>query len=196
MPSNPADAQDIKKRLQIKRKPKRQSWLEMGEMEAKAFENVKNQIGYCAIWCGSCVVGNGALKESTKRYEHIIGAYGVDKWGAEDQGFDGQEFMKALTLMQNIPICRGCLKGGGATNCKIRACASSKKSADCTECKEFMACENREALQNVRTGALNAGMIVKTDKDTADQQQLVKKWTAEITSRFPTCIVLSEHGSE
>ncbi len=63
-------------------------------MEAKAFENVKNQISYCAIWCGSCVIGNGVLKELTKRYAHLIGAYGVDEWGAEDQGFDGQEFLQ------------------------------------------------------------------------------------------------------
>jgi len=163
-------------------------------MEAKAFENVKNQIGYCAIWCGSCVVGNGTLKELTKRYEHIIGGYGVDKWGAEDQGFDGREFMKTLQSIQNMPICRGCLKGGGATDCKIRACASSKKLADCTECKEFMTCENREALRKVRTGALKAGMLVKTDKDKADQQ-LLEKWTAVITEKFPNCVVLSEHGS-
>jgi len=164
-------------------------------MEAKAFENVKNQIGYCAIWCGSCVVGNGALKELTKRYEHIIGSYGVDNWGAEDQGFDGRKLMKTLQSIQSIPVCRGCLKNGGATDCKIRACALSKKLADCTECKEFMRCQNREALKKVRTGALKAGMLAKTDKDKANHQQLIKKWTAEITDKFPSCIVLSKHGS-
>ena len=164
-------------------------------MEIKAFENVKNQIGYCAIWCGSCVVGNGTLKELTKRYEHIVGGYGVDEWGAEDQGFDGREFMKTLKSIQNIPVCRGCLKGGGATNCKIRACATSKQLTDCTECKEFMTCENREALQKVRTGALNVGMLVKTDKDTGDQQHLIMQWIAEVKNSFPSCIVLSGPGS-
>jgi hypothetical protein len=58
-----------------------------------------------------------------------------------------------------------------------------------------MTCENREALQKVRTGALNVGMLIKTDKDKADQHQLIKKWTDEITNRFPNCIVLSVHGS-
>jgi len=162
-------------------------------MQSKPFENVKNQIGYCAIWCGSCVVGNGILKELTKRYEHIIEGYGVDKWGAEDQDFDGREFMKSLQSIQNIPICRGCLKGGGATNCKIRTCASSKKLADCTECKEFMTCENREALQKVRTGASRVGMLVKTDK--VGQRKLIEKWTVEIRNKFPHCILLSKHGA-
>ncbi len=165
-------------------------------MEAKAFENVKNQIGYCAIWCDSCVVGNGTLKELTKKYAHIIDGYGIDKWGAQEQGFNGEEFMKSLQAVQNIPVCRGCLKGGGAQNCKIRACAQSKKLVDCTECGEFMTCENHEALQNVRTGALKVGMKVKTEKDKASQQQLIKKWTTEITDKFPNCVVLSKHGSK
>ena len=43
-------------------------------LKAKAFENVQGQIGFCGIWCGSCVVGNGTLKELTKRYEEIISA--------------------------------------------------------------------------------------------------------------------------
>ena len=163
-------------------------------MKAKAFDNVKNQVGYCAIWCGSCVVGNGALKELTKEFKHIIESYGVDKWGAEDQGFDGQELVKTLKSIQAIPVCPGCRKGGGATNCRIRACASSKKLVDCTNCEEFMTCENREALQKVRSGALDAGMSVKTDKDATDQQELIEKWTAELTSRFPHRLILSDHG--
>ena len=84
--------------------------------------------------------------------------------GANEQGFNGQEFMKSLQAIQKIPICQGYLKGGGATNCKIRACAQSRKLADCTECKEFMKCENREALGHVHTGALKVGMIVRTEK--------------------------------
>jgi thiol-disulfide isomerase/thioredoxin len=53
-------------------------------VEAKAFENVKNQIGYCGIWCGSCIVGNGTLKELSKKYAFILEGYGIDKWGADE----------------------------------------------------------------------------------------------------------------
>jgi hypothetical protein len=160
-------------------------------MEAKAFENVKNQVGYCAIWCGSCVVGNGVLKELTRRYEHMISGYGIDKWGAADQGFDGKELMKTLQSIQGIHICRGCQKGGGAVNCRMRACASSRKFADCTECKEFMTCENREPLQKVRSGALRVDMLVKNENEESSQQQLVKKWTAELKSKWQFCILFS-----
>ncbi len=144
-------------------------------MEAKAFGNVKNQIGYCASWCGSCVVGNGALKALTNRYQHIIESYGVEKWGAEDQGFNGADFMKTLQAIRNIPVCPGCVKGGGATHCNIRACASGGNLSDCTQCKEFMLCEHREGLMKVRTGALKAGMLVKTNEEKCERPQLIAR---------------------
>ena len=153
-------------------------------MKAKPFENVKNQIGYCGLWCGSCVVGNGTLKELTKRYEEIIKGYGVDDWGAKD--FDSKEFIKGLTLIQALPICQGCLKGGGNDNCKIRPCALNRKISDCIECNDLTTCKNLEALQKVRTGALRVGMLIKTDKG---QQKLIEKWTAELKNKWPSCIL-------
>jgi len=156
-------------------------------VEAKAFESVKNQIGYCGLWCGSCIVGNGTLKELTKRYEHLIGGYGVDEWGAKN--FDGKEFMKGLASIQTLPVCQGCLKGGGNDKCKIRPCASSRKISDCTECNEQATCKNLEALKKVHIGALRVGMMVKTGNDKADRQQLIKKWIAEIRNKFPNCVI-------
>ncbi len=72
-------------------------------MTDKRFENVKDQIGFCGIWCGSCVVGNGALRELTKRYEQVIQAYGLQEWGPKD--FDFKEFKKALssTIHATVP---------------------------------------------------------------------------------------------
>ena len=58
-------------------------------METKAFENVKDQIGRCGIWCGSCIVGNGTLITLTKRFEHLIKGYGVDKWGSDGEAATG-----------------------------------------------------------------------------------------------------------
>jgi hypothetical protein len=55
-----------------------------------------------------------------------------------------------------------------------------------------MKCENHEALNNVRTGALRVGMTARTEKDTASQQQLIKKWKVEISGKFPSFVVLSE----
>jgi len=127
------------------------------------------------------------LKELTKRYEHIISGYGVDEWGAKD--FDSKEFLKGLASIQTLPICQGCLKGGGNDECKIRPCASNKKISDCNECNELKTCKNLEALQKVRTGALRVGILVKTGNDKADRQQLIRKWTAEIKNKFPNCVI-------
>jgi len=154
-------------------------------METKAFENVKNQIGRCGIWCGSCAVGNGTMRDLAKRSEHVIEGYGVDEWGAKD--FDGREFIKGLKSIQTLPICLGCLKGGGNEICKIRPCAANRKLADCTECNEMKTCGNLEALQNVRKGALQVGMLARFENDKTDQQELIRKWTAEIKKKCSHC---------
>lgn len=133
---------------------------------------------------------NGTLKELTRRYEHFIRGYGVDKWGAKD--FDETEFVKGLATIQTLPICQGCLKGGGNDECKIRPCASERKKLDCTKCNEFMKCKNSEALDIVRTGAAAVGMLMKISKNKADQQ-LIKKLTVEIKAKFPYCLLFSHN---
>lgn len=154
-------------------------------MKVQPFENVKNQIGYCGIWCGSCVVGNGGLRELTKRYGEIVKNYGLEDWAPRN--FDFKEFLKGIASIQAVPHCQGCLKGGGRTNCEMRACASNKKIGDCSECDEPKACKNNEILQHMRTGALAAGLFVKTKK--TDPQRLVREWTSELKTKWPSCIL-------
>ena len=151
----------------------------------KAFENVREQIGFCGIWCGSCVVGNGTLRELTERYGEIIGAYGLEEWAPKD--FDYKEFLKGLESIQGMPLCPGCLKGGGKDNCEMKACASNKTIDNCSECHELAACQHVEVLQKMRSGALAAGLFVKTEK--VDRQQLVEAWMAELKSQWPCCIL-------
>jgi len=151
----------------------------------EAFDNVKNQIGFCGIWCGSCVVGNGTLRELTKKYTTIIKNYDLEGWAPKD--FDFKEFAKGLASIQNVPLCPGCLKGGGRDNCEMKACALNKGITDCSQCAQPEACKNLETLQKMRTGARNAGLSVKT-KD-VDSQELIKKWTAELKSKWPCCIL-------
>jgi len=123
------------------------------------------------------------LRELTKRYEHIIKAYGVDEWAPKE--FDAKEFMKGLASIQTIPVCQGCLKGGGKTDCEMRNCALSKNVADCVECGQRAACRNIEPLQKVHVGAHDAGMMVKTEN--VDRKELIEKWTAELKSKCPDC---------
>jgi hypothetical protein len=154
-------------------------------MKAESFENVKNQIGYCGIWCGSCVVGNGVLRELTRRYEEIIERYGMKEWGPKE--FDFKEFAKGLTSIQNMPLCQGCQKGDGRPNCEMRICALKKKLKDCSECDQPEACQNLEILQKMRTGALGAGLLVKTEN--IDRRKLLKKWTTELKDKWPHSIL-------
>ena len=101
----------------------------MSKANLTAFECVKDQIGFCGIWCGSCVVGNGTLRELTVRYEEVTKAYGLKNWAPGD--FDYDEFSKGLSSISDIPVCQGCLKGGGRDDCEIRACALGRNLEDC-----------------------------------------------------------------
>lgn len=154
-------------------------------MKAEPFENVRNQIGFCGIWCGSCAVGNGVLRELTRRYEQIIQRYGLKEWAHED--FDFEEFTKGLASIGAMPLCRGCLKGDGTPNCGIRACALEENLSSCSECDKLTECKNSEMLQKMRIGARQAGLFLKIGN--VNRQELTEKWTADLKGRWPCCIL-------
>jgi hypothetical protein len=155
------------------------------KLQADAYTNVKGQIGYCGIWCGSCVVGNGVLRKLTKEYETIIRDYGLKEWAPRDFNFN--EFMKGLISIQNMEPCNGCLKGGGRDNCEIRACAQSKKLKDCSECSDVKSCLNKKILEHMRSGAQRAGLFVKRRK--GNRSTLLKKWRKKLKNTWP-CYIL------
>ena len=154
----------------------------------QTFVNVKDQIGFCGLWCGSCIVGNGTLHKLTEEYKKLISAYGLRQWAPDDFNFD--EFVKGLDSIQKLPLCSGCLKGGGRNPCEIRTCASNKGLRDCTSCKEFGRCANAEILEHMRPGARDAGMSVKTQN--IDRGEFIKTETAELKAKWP-CSILFMH---
>ena len=157
-------------------------------LKAEAFDNVKDQIGHCGIWCGSCAVGNGSLKELTKQYLEIIEKHGLEKWAPKN--FDFKEFRKGLVSVSEASFCSGCLKGGGRTDCEMRSCVSNKKIANCTICDEFMTCENSKLLRMMREGAKEAKLLVIDKND--DEQMFLENGIKELKKRFPSCILLCD----
>lgn len=154
-------------------------------MKTDAFDNVKDQIGCCGIWCGSCVVGTGVLNELTRRYRDLVMSYGLDHWGPKDVGY--REFFDALESIQATPLCSGCLKGGGRDDCELRACVVARGIGDCSVCGAGAACEQAELLEEMRSGAVKAGLFVK-DGD-APREELLEEWTAILKTRWPFSIL-------
>ncbi|UCG86193.1 MAG: DUF3795 domain-containing protein [Gemmatimonadota bacterium] len=154
----------------------------------QAYDSVKPQIGYCGIWCGSCVVGNGALSELTRRYRKTTEAYDLGEWAPRD--FDYSEFAQGLASIQAMPTCPGCRAGGGRDDCEIRTCARSRELDDCTKCGDFGKCEHQGILERMRTGAVDAGLMVRRDSRSNDE--LLREWSAEIERRWPCCVLFLE----
>lgn len=159
----------------------------MSNDKARAYANVRPQIGYCGIWCGSCAVGNGALQELAGRLESILKAYGVGKWAPPT--FDYEEFSKGLAAIRQLRLCPGCLNAGGRENCPMRACAKAQGLDDCTSCDDASNCRHREVLEHMRTGARAAGLFVKNSEE--DREAFLASAEAEIKSRWPSSILFS-----
>jgi hypothetical protein len=166
----------------------RKEWKMEQRARIAAFENAKDQIGYCGIWCGSCVVGSGALRRLSNKYKVLLDGYGVLEWGPKE--FDSLEFLKGLESIGNLALCPGCLKGGGRDDCELRNCAVSKGIDGCIQCDTQSTCEHQEILDHMRTGALAAGLFVKTGNQ--DKQELIETWTALLEERFPCCLLFEE----
>jgi hypothetical protein len=149
-------------------------------MERDAFQNVFDQVGFCGIWCGSCAVGTGALMELADRYRDMCESHGLGHWGAPE--YDYEKFLKGLESISGLPVCPGCLKGGGRDNCEIRHCASERHLAGCGACTDPAACRHDALLDHMRSGARAAGLVVVDIPGTHElpkerrQQELASAW--------------------
>jgi len=147
------------------------------------FENVKNQIGFCGIWCGSCGAGNGAIQELARRFEEVVKDCKLDKWVPKE--FDFKEFAKGLTSIQAMPLCHGCRKGGGPPTCSVRTCALEKAMADCSQCDQLAECKNFARLEKENPRIKEGLMEIKNK----NRKELIEKWANEIQTKWPNCIV-------
>ena len=155
-------------------------------MTTKGFENVKNQIGYCGIWCGSCPGGNGAILELTRRLEQALKGSNPEYWVPKELDF--KEFMKGLATIQTASLCSGCRKGGGDPTCQIRICASKRNIENCSQCNELIECKNFENLEKYNPRIKEELMKIKN----VDQKEIIEKWTSELKTKWPHCVLLCE----
>ena len=127
-------------------------------MTTVAFKNVFDQVGFCGIWCGSCAVGTSALMEMADRYCQLCETHGLGHWGAGD--FDYQAYLKGLASISELPVCHGCLKDGGRTDCELRTCARGRGLRACSYCPDIDECLHAVLLEHMRSGARAAQLVV------------------------------------
>ena len=149
-------------------------------MDRRYLEHVLPQIGRCGIWCGSCVVGNGALMELARRYRDLLDSHGLEHWGAT--GFDYAEVVNGLESISYLQVCSGCLSGGGRDDCELRQCPQARRYDGCVNCSEFSSCPHGELLEHMRSGARRAGLTVIDTS--ADVERVRTKPTAELRQHW------------
>jgi len=157
-------------------------------MRQDAYETVRDQVGGCGIWCGSCAVGNGSLRELTSRYRGLLDSHGVGHWAPEEMDYEA--FARGLGTIYDIAACPGCRQGGGRDDCPLRACSVGRAVADCTECEAFGACDHDELLQHMRSGARKAGLFVRDPGE--ERSCLLSTWIEELPESWPSLILFLE----
>ncbi|MBM3287422.1 MAG: DUF3795 domain-containing protein [Candidatus Eisenbacteria bacterium] len=126
----------------------------------EAFERVRDQVGFCGIWCGSCAVGNGSVGERGAELRELLVAYDAPQFAAI--GIEWDRFLEALDALKQAVACPGCRAGGGRDDCEIRACALRRQVDQCTGCVSFggAGCEEPTILEQMRSGAAKVGLSV------------------------------------
>jgi hypothetical protein len=152
----------------------------------EGFGNVKNQIGFCGIWCGSCLGGNGAVLELTRKYEQTIkrSQHALEKWAPKEFNFN--EFVKGLACIKAMPLCPGCKKGGGNPTCEIRSCASKKNITNCSQCDGLAECENFKSLEQSNPRIREELGKIRN----VDPKEVIEKWMSELKTKWPHCTLL------
>ncbi len=131
-------------------------------MDRSSYDNVKGQIGHCGLWCGSCIIGNGLLVEMTSQYQRVACGHGVHNWVLKEKG---EAFVEALEELKKVPICPGCLKGGGDDTCQMRECTRERGLVHCDECDVGEACSHLKAIAYMREGGKAAGMLAAISQE-------------------------------
>jgi len=153
-----------------------------------AFENVRNQIGCCGLWCGSCAVGNGSVARVARGLRDLLTAYDVPNWGTLDLSWES--FLDAVTSLEGTISCVGCRKGGGRGNCEIRACADGRGVTHCTDCSSFGVCTQQPIVEHMRCGAARVGMVMLSPGDAP--AAMIETWSQIVTRRWPTCLLFAD----
>lgn len=149
---------------------------------------MRDQIGYCGLWCGSCAVGNGTISELAGRLEKLAKDYGIEEWGPSDVKYP--ELHNNLVSIHTVPPCPGCLKGGGRSNCEMKACAKKRHLRECSDCRSFEDCKHARILHHMRSGALGVGMIVKVAK--GNRSEFIRKAETELRHGSPCQVLFLE----
>ena len=154
----------------------------------QAFEHVRNQIGSCGIWCGSCAVGNGCVAELAAGLRELLAAYDTPEWASLETAWE--PFMDALGSIKQSISCTGCRGGGGRDKCEIRACAQGRGLMYCTDCSSFGDCEHSAILEHMRSGAVKVGLSVLSPGEIPDSAIGARNRT--LRRRWPGCVLFAE----
>jgi hypothetical protein len=125
------------------------------------YSDVKNQVAYCGVTCGTCNQGSGKAAKTAELILSLINEIEVKDWAhrvPEGDELDWEATEKTLEWMTKNTFCEGCEKGGGSPDCAIRTCAKEKGYSLCNECNELDGCTKFDYLGD-KAGSLKERLV-------------------------------------
>ena len=77
----------------------------------------------------------------------------------------GEAFVESLDTLKKVPVCPGCLKGGGDDTCQMRECTKRRGLVHCDECDAGEKCPHVKSIEYMREAGKAAGMIALTSQE-------------------------------
>jgi len=116
-----------------------------------------NLIGYCALYCGNCVlrIGKvadlcGALLEKFHEIKFEKWAKGLASLSEEVKAFENYESCyEVLKAWEKMRCEKPCREGGGSTDCKIRICCRKKNLEDCDTLARLKPINGEVTINNI-----------------------------------------------
>ena len=135
-----------------------------------------NLIGYCALYCGNCVLRIGKVADLCGQLLEKFHEIKFEKWAKglaslseEVKAFEKYESCyEVLKAWEEMRCEKPCREGGGSADCKIRICCRKKNIEGCWECEKFEDCDTLARLKPIN-GEVNINNIRKIRTEGIDK---------------------------
>jgi len=111
-------------------------------------------VAYCGLHCGDCLFHRGFIADLARdlRKELRQSRFDLTAKVLADSGFfkvfsNYDECYEVLGGMVKLRCNKGCRKGGGSPQCKVRKCCQIREMKGCWECEIFENCEKLDFLR-------------------------------------------------
>lgn len=123
--------------------------------------NKSNDVAYCGLYCGDCIIKNSRISKLSKDILSIIKRKEFEKLAIglpviNDKMKNLTDLNVGISVLESmceLDCDKNCKSGGGGASCEIRKCNVRLELDGCWECEKFEKCSILNSLEPIHKGA-------------------------------------------